>query len=201
MTSLSSFDIIFLGTASAQPSSTRNHSSLALRLGSDVWLFDCGEATQHQVQRSKDVRMGRIRKVFITHTHGDHIFGLAPLMASALNGAGGTVGDGQDERVQAGEGTPVRLSDSENPRSTLTNGAAARDLRTAGYARVCPRGTYAHALATRGSLCRARTALPDRPCSRPSIGAPAARVRAAHRARHLPVCRRRMARLSRLYAA
>ncbi|RHZ02591.1 hypothetical protein DYB35_013354, partial [Aphanomyces astaci] len=43
-------DITFLGTASAQPSPTRNHSSLAFRPdGGDVWLFDCGEATQHQL--------------------------------------------------------------------------------------------------------------------------------------------------------
>jgi ribonuclease Z len=61
--------LTFLGTASAQPSATRNHSALALRLGADVWLFDCGEATQHQLQRST-LKMGRVKKVFITHTHG-----------------------------------------------------------------------------------------------------------------------------------
>lgn len=72
-----SLNVTFLGTASAQPSSTRNHSSLALRLGSDVWLFDCGEATQHQVQRSK-VKMGKIQKVFITHTHGELMQSLRP---------------------------------------------------------------------------------------------------------------------------
>ena len=65
-----SLNVTFLGTASAQPSSTRNHSSLALRLGSDVWLFDCGEATQHQIQKS-NVKMGKIEKIFITHTHGE----------------------------------------------------------------------------------------------------------------------------------
>ena len=64
-----SLNVTFLGTASAQPSSTRNHSALALRLGPDVWLFDCGEATQHQLQKST-VKMGKIEKVFITHTHG-----------------------------------------------------------------------------------------------------------------------------------
>lgn len=61
--------VTFLGTASAQPSSTRNHSALALRLGSDIWLFDCGEATQHQLQKSV-LKMGKIEKIFITHTHG-----------------------------------------------------------------------------------------------------------------------------------
>lgn len=67
--SIATLNITFLGTASAQPSSTRNHSSLALRLDRDVWLFDCGEATQHQIQKS-NVKMGRVTKVFITHTHG-----------------------------------------------------------------------------------------------------------------------------------
>ncbi|KAF9464400.1 Metallo-hydrolase/oxidoreductase [Collybia nuda] len=92
-------NITFLGTASAQPSSTRNHSSLALHLGGDVWLFDCGEGTQHQIQKSR-VKMGKIEKVFITHTHGDHIFGLLPLLASRLNGAGGTTDGTDDPRAQ-----------------------------------------------------------------------------------------------------
>lgn len=66
---ISALNITFLGTASAQPSSTRNHSALALRVGGDVWLFDCGEATQHQIQKS-NIKMGKIDKIFITHTHG-----------------------------------------------------------------------------------------------------------------------------------
>ncbi|KAF9247350.1 beta-lactamase-like protein [Melanogaster broomeanus] len=98
-TTLGSIGLTFLGTASAQPSSTRNHSALALRLAGDVWLFDCGEATQHQIQKS-GVKMGRIKKIFITHTHGDHIFGLLPLMASLANGAGGTIDDVEDPRAR-----------------------------------------------------------------------------------------------------
>ncbi|KAG1472251.1 hypothetical protein G6F56_001649 [Rhizopus delemar] len=74
-------DITFLGTGSAQPSSTRNHQSMALRLDGDIWLFDCGEATQHQLQKSK-LKMGKISHVFITHMHGDHCFGLGPLLCS-----------------------------------------------------------------------------------------------------------------------
>ncbi|KAG2369596.1 hypothetical protein BDR07DRAFT_1447469 [Suillus spraguei] len=96
--SSTSLNLTFLGTASAQPSLTRNHSALALRLNSDVWLFDCGEATQHQIQRSR-VKMSKIEKIFITHTHGDHIFGLLPLLASMLNGAGGTADGVEDPRA------------------------------------------------------------------------------------------------------
>ncbi|KDQ29309.1 hypothetical protein PLEOSDRAFT_1103337 [Pleurotus ostreatus PC15] len=102
---ITSASITFLGTASAQPSSTRNHSSLALRLGGDVWLFDCGEATQHQLQRST-VKLGKVEKIFITHTHGDHIFGLIPVLASRLNGAGGTVDDADDPRHQVDHQMP-----------------------------------------------------------------------------------------------
>ncbi|OSD04524.1 Metallo-hydrolase/oxidoreductase [Trametes coccinea BRFM310] len=100
MSSLSSVNITILGSASAQPSSTRNHSSLALRLDGDVWLFDCGEATQHQIQKSS-VKMGKIQKIFITHTHGDHIFGLLPVLAGRLNGAGGTIDGVDDPRAHA----------------------------------------------------------------------------------------------------
>ncbi|KAJ7638993.1 beta-lactamase-like protein [Roridomyces roridus] len=102
----SDVQITFLGTASAQPSSTRNHSALALRLGSDVWLFDCGEATQHQLQRSA-VKMGKIEKIFITHTHGDHIFGLLPLLAGILNGAGGAADGTEDPRARIDVDNPV----------------------------------------------------------------------------------------------
>ncbi|KAF9452423.1 Metallo-hydrolase/oxidoreductase [Macrolepiota fuliginosa MF-IS2] len=102
---IGNINITFLGTASAQPSRTRNHSSLALRLGGDVWLFDCGEATQNQIQKS-DVKMGRIKKIFITHTHGDHIFGLKPLLASCMNGAGGTTEGNEDPRTQIDTSQP-----------------------------------------------------------------------------------------------
>lgn len=74
-------DITFLGTGSAQPSSTRNHQSIALRANGDIWLFDAGEATQHQLQKS-DLKMGKISAVFITHMHGDHCFGLPPLLCT-----------------------------------------------------------------------------------------------------------------------
>jgi ribonuclease Z len=75
--------ITFLGTSSGVPTRSRNVSGVAMRLPqrAEVWLFDCGEGTQHQFLRS-DLKVSQIRRIFITHTHGDHIFGLMGLLAS-----------------------------------------------------------------------------------------------------------------------
>lgn len=75
--------ITFLGTSSGVPTRSRNVSSIALRLPqrAEVWLFDCGEGTQHQILRS-DVKISQITRIFITHMHGDHIYGLMGLLAS-----------------------------------------------------------------------------------------------------------------------
>jgi len=58
-------------------------SAVALRLPqrSELWLFDCGEGTQHQFLRS-DLRVSQLRRIFVTHMHGDHVFGLPGLLAS-----------------------------------------------------------------------------------------------------------------------
>ncbi len=76
--------ITFLGTSSGVPTRSRNVSSVALRLPqrAELWLFDCGEGTQHQLLRS-DLKMSQLSRIFITHMHGDHIFGLMGLLASS----------------------------------------------------------------------------------------------------------------------
>lgn len=74
----------FLGTGAGLPSKERNVSSIALSLLQEinsVWLFDCGEATQHQILHTT-IRPRKISKIFITHLHGDHIFGLPGLLGS-----------------------------------------------------------------------------------------------------------------------
>jgi ribonuclease Z len=73
--------IVFLGTGAAAPTRQRNVSSVAAVLDGRVLLFDCGEGTQHQLMRSS-VRSSAIEAVFITHLHGDHIFGLPGMIAT-----------------------------------------------------------------------------------------------------------------------
>jgi ribonuclease Z len=75
--------ITFLGTSSGVPTRSRNVSSVAVKLSqrAEIWLLDCGEGTQHQILRS-DLKISQIRRIFVTHMHGDHIFGLMGLLAS-----------------------------------------------------------------------------------------------------------------------
>jgi ribonuclease Z len=75
--------VTFLGTSAGVPTLARNVSAVALRLPerAEVWLFDCGEGTQHQLLRS-DLKISRIARIFITHLHGDHVYGLLGLLAS-----------------------------------------------------------------------------------------------------------------------
>jgi ribonuclease Z len=75
--------VTFLGTSSGVPTRARNVSAVALRLPqrAELWLFDCGEGTQHQFLRS-DLRVSQLSRIFVTHMHGDHVFGLPGLLAS-----------------------------------------------------------------------------------------------------------------------
>jgi ribonuclease Z len=77
-------EVFFLGTGAGIPAKLRNVTSIALKLLEErgcIWLFDCGEATQHQILHTS-IKPRRIEKIFITHLHGDHIYGLPGLLSS-----------------------------------------------------------------------------------------------------------------------
>lgn len=77
-------ELEFLGTGAGVPAKHRNVSSLALKLLDErnaIWLFDCGEGTQMQILRT-NIKPRKIEKIFISHLHGDHIFGLPGLLSS-----------------------------------------------------------------------------------------------------------------------
>jgi len=74
----------FLGTGAGMPSKERNTTAIMLKLleeNGEMWLFDCGEATQHQILQTP-LKPRRVTKIFITHLHGDHIFGLPGFLSS-----------------------------------------------------------------------------------------------------------------------
>jgi ribonuclease Z len=67
--------IHFLGTGGSWPSVQRNVAAVAVKRGGEIVLFDCGEGTQRQLQKSALSHM-QVTKIFITHFHGDHFLGL-----------------------------------------------------------------------------------------------------------------------------
>lgn len=74
----------FLGTGAGRPSKYRNVTAMALQLPEPncSWLlFDAGEATQHQIMRTP-LKLNKLEFVFITHLHGDHLYGLPGLLSS-----------------------------------------------------------------------------------------------------------------------
>lgn len=108
-------ELLFLGTGAGTPSRQRNVTSIALNLHgvrSGCWLFDCGEGTQHQMMRSQ-VKTGKIDKIFITHLHGDHIFGLPGLLTSrSMNGISDTMTIYGPKGIRAFVDTTLTLSGS-----------------------------------------------------------------------------------------
>jgi len=73
-------DVIFLGTGGSVPSARRNTAAVLVRRGGDRILFDCGEGTQRQMQRS--IGLVHVDAIFITHLHADHYLGLPGLIKS-----------------------------------------------------------------------------------------------------------------------
>jgi ribonuclease Z len=69
---------IFLGTGGSVPSARRSTTSVMLARGGKRMMFDCGEGTQRQLQRS--LGLAQVDEIYLTHFHADHILGLPGLL-------------------------------------------------------------------------------------------------------------------------
>jgi ribonuclease Z len=75
------FEIKILGSSSATPVYNRNPSSQLLNIDHDLFLVDCGESTQLQLNKYK-IKFNKIDHIFISHLHGDHYLGLVGLIST-----------------------------------------------------------------------------------------------------------------------
>ncbi|MDR2040548.1 MAG: ribonuclease Z [Bacteroidales bacterium] len=82
------FSVTILGSGAALPTSQRFPSAQALQLGECLYLIDCAEGTQIQLRRFH-LKINQLKAIFISHLHGDHVFGL-PGLLSSLNLLGRT---------------------------------------------------------------------------------------------------------------
>ena len=76
--------LVFLGTGAGVPSKFRNVSSILLDLtdsNGEAWLVDAGEGAQLQLMKTS-VGPKKIRRIFVSHLHGDHLFGLPGLLST-----------------------------------------------------------------------------------------------------------------------
>src|SRR5919206_2698178 len=79
-------DVVFLGTSASAPTAQRGPAAVLVRRGGERLLFDCGEGTQRQLQRSV-VGLPDIEEIFLTHFHADHVLGLPGMLKTfALRG-------------------------------------------------------------------------------------------------------------------
>src|SRR5882672_3509066 len=70
--------VIFLGTGGSVPSARRSTASVLIARGGERLMFDCGEGTQRQLQRS--LGLAQVDEIYLTHFHADHILGLPGLL-------------------------------------------------------------------------------------------------------------------------
>lgn len=75
------FNLLILGCGSAMPTTRHNPTSQLIDINEKLFMVDCGEGTQQQMRRFK-ARMSKLHSIFISHLHGDHVFGLPGLLAS-----------------------------------------------------------------------------------------------------------------------
>ena len=75
------FEVTILGNGSASPAADKHQTAHVLNVREQFYLIDCGEGTRQRMMRV-GVSPLKIRAVFVSHIHGDHVYGLVPLIAS-----------------------------------------------------------------------------------------------------------------------
>ena len=77
-------EIIILGTSCMVPTKDRNVQGIYVEYKGEGILFDCGEGTQRQMNIA-GINRNKVRKIFLTHWHGDHVSGLVGLLQTISN--------------------------------------------------------------------------------------------------------------------
>lgn len=72
-------EVFILGTGGMMPLPNRHLTSVLMRREGELFLFDCGEGTQVAL-RKLNLKWKKISKIFISHTHADHITGLPGIL-------------------------------------------------------------------------------------------------------------------------
>jgi ribonuclease Z len=75
--------LTILGCYAATPRTFTNPTSQVLEIGGRLFLIDCGEGTQVQLRKNK-IKFSKINDIFISHLHGDHVFGLVGLVSTFM---------------------------------------------------------------------------------------------------------------------
>jgi ribonuclease Z len=77
-------NITLLGTSCMVPTKERNVASIYLEFNGEGMLFDCGEGTQRQMNIA-NINRNKVKRIFISHWHGDHVSGIVGLIQTINN--------------------------------------------------------------------------------------------------------------------